>query len=177
MQALLGTLLIATVAVPVARAATVTRDCNDAVIGGMTVLVTGLALFDIATAPNSARRYNERHIAVAPRLDPWHRTVGVSVSFTFGTFGRRPPSPPVRSPKSPGTAFALSLGATAAPMAAGFALKNDAGAIAVLSGVVLGPSAGHFYAGQPGRALGTMALRGAGTTVALAALVGCFDFS
>ena len=170
MQALLGTLLIATVAVPVARAATVTRDCNDAVIGGMTVLVTGLALFDIATAPNSAHRYNERHFAVAPRLDPWQRTVGVSVSFTFGTFGRRPP-------KSPGTAFALSLGATAAPMAAGFALKNDAGAIAVLSGVVLGPRAGHFYAGQPGRALGTMALRGAGTTVALAALVGCFDFS
>jgi hypothetical protein len=172
MQGLFGALLIATVVVPVARAATVTRDCNDGLIGGLTIAVAGLAVFDIATAPESARRYNAQHFTITPQLDPVRRSYGLSVSWNFGR--RLHPPPPQ---KSPGRAFAYSLVSTTAPMALGFAIENEAGAVAVLSGVVLGPSVGHFYAGQEERALITLALRGAGTTVALAALVGCVDFS
>ena len=143
------------------------------------VAVTGLAVFDIATAPASARRYNERHVAVVPRLDPRHGRYGFVASWSFGRSRRTAPqpvravAPPTR--KSPRTAFLLSAASTTGPMLAGVALGNGTGAGLFLTGLIVGPSVGHFYAGAPGRGLGTAALRGAGTVAGLYSLVGCFS--
>jgi hypothetical protein len=57
-------------------------------------------------------------------------------------------------------------------MAAGVGLSNG---YVFLGGLVIGPSVGHFYAGQAGRGLATVALRGIGTVVGLRSLAGCFD--
>ena len=59
-------------------------------------------------------------------------------------------------------------------MAVGAAASGGGGWV-FIGGVVVGPSVGHWYAGQFGRGLGTAALRGLGTAVGIASLVGCFD--
>lgn len=92
--------------------------------------VAGLALFDIFSAGESASRYNEREGAAL---------------------------------KSPATATIVSVVGTAAPIGLGALLLNTGydgtGALLVASGVLLGPSAGHWYAGRPGRGAVTAALR------------------
>jgi hypothetical protein len=40
---------------------------------------------------------------------------------------------------------------------------------------VVGPSVGHFYAGQVARGLGTTGLRAAAAAVGISSLVGCFS--
>jgi hypothetical protein len=60
-------------------------------------------------------------------------------------------------------------------MFAGAATGSDAGWEVFLGGLIIGPSVGHFYAGQAGRGLATIALRGAGTALGLYSLVGCFS--
>src|SRR6266550_4057581 len=141
-----------------------TRDMQAQDCSGGTFLVsaTALAIYDIATAPASARRYNERHLAIVPQVDPWHGRYGFSASLSFGLSPRTPPPVPHSSPagarKSPGTAVALSLASTVAPMGAGLAAGNATGAWLFLGGLVIGPSVGHFYAGQVVRGVGTAAL-------------------
>jgi hypothetical protein len=64
--------------------------------------------------------------------------------------------------KSPGTALALSLMSTVVPIGAGIALmatESPAGLIPFLGGILVGPSIGHFYAGNTGRGLATAGLR------------------
>ena len=171
---------------PDAQATSLAQDCDGGRFLVSAVAVTGLVVFDIVTAPASARRYNQRHVVVAPFVDPRHHSYGFSASWSFGRstptrqqFVRSSPAgagDSVPSRKSPGGAFALSLGSTAIPMAVGVAAGGGGGGGWVfLGGVVVGPSVGHFYAGMVGRGLGTVALRGAGTAVGLYSLVSCFD--
>jgi hypothetical protein len=161
------------------------QNCNDGGLVLSSLAVTGLAVFDIATAPASARRYNEAAIVVAPYVNP-RGSLGVSVSW----FYRKPmpvaPRPMRRLPavirdstrahKSPGTAFALSFFSTGVPIAVGAGMGNGGGAGVFLGGVVVGPSVGHFYAGQVTRGLVTAGLRGAGTALFIKSLADClFD--
>jgi hypothetical protein len=164
------------------------QTCNDGAILISTFGVTGLAVFDIVTAPASARRYNQGPVAIAPYFNPRERSYGVSVTW----FYRRPvPLPMVRRPvrvlpavtgdtvrahKSPGAAFALSFFSTAIPVAAGAGFGGGGGAGVFLAGIVVGPSVGHFYAGQPVRGVVTAAVRGAGTLLFVSSIAEClFD--
>jgi hypothetical protein len=158
-----------------AGATSLTQDCSGGGFLVAAVVVAGSALYDIATAPASARRYNERHLAIVPVLDPRRGSYGLSVSLSFGRSSRAGVgafAAPGR--KSPSTAFVLSFASTAGPMLAGAATGTDAGWQVFLGGLVIGPSVGHLYAGQVGRGLGTIALRGAGTALGLYSIVGCF---
>ena len=165
--------------------ASVGAQCTDAGLIVPVIAVTGLAVFDIATAPASARRYNRGPVAVAPYVNPRDRSYGVSFSLSYGRsrpvlLGPVPrlrtwPADSVRRQKSPGVALGLSLGSTVVPMAAGAGLRNGGGAVVFLAGVIVGPSVGHLYAGQVWRGLGTMALRGAATAAWINTLVDCID--
>ena len=161
------------------------QNCNDGGLVVSSLVVTGLAVFDIATAPASARRYNEAPIVVAPYVSP-RGSLGVSVSWFY-----RKPMPVASRPmrrlpavirdstrahKSPGTAFALSFFSTGVPIAVGAGMGNGGGAGVFLGGVVVGPSVGHFYAGQVVRGVVTAGLRGAGTALFIKSLADClFD--
>jgi hypothetical protein len=162
------------------------QTCSGGGLLVSTIGVAGLAVFDIATAPASARRYNQGPVAIAPYMNPRDRSYGVSVTW----FYRRPvpavpravrvlpavPSDSLRAHKSPGAAFALSFFSTAAPMGVGAAMNNGGGAGVFLAGVVVGPSVGQFYAGRPVRGLATAALRGAGALWFVSAIADClFD--
>jgi hypothetical protein len=74
------------------------------------------------------------------------------------------PAPQPLQQKSEGTATMLSLGTTALGLAliAGAANDNHGDGMATLGLITLmvGPSAGHFYAGETGHAVGTSLLRG-----------------
>jgi hypothetical protein len=138
---------------------------------------------NIATAPASARRHNEAPIVFAPYVSPRGRSLGVSVSWFYQKpmpvpqrLVRRLPAvirDSTRAHKSPGTAFALSFFSTAVPVAVGAGMGNGGGAGVFLGGVVVGPSVGHFYAGQVTRGLVTAGLRGAGTALFINSLVNC----
>lgn len=169
-----------------AASALAAQTCNDGAILISTFGVAGLAVFDIATAPASARRYNRGPVAILPYVNPRGRSYGVSVSWSY----RRAP-PVLRRPlrvvpaaagdsgrahKSPGTAFALSFFSTALPVAAGAGAGGGGGAGVFLAGAIVGPSVGHFYAGQPVRGFVTAALRGAGTLLFISSIAEClFD--
>jgi hypothetical protein len=141
--------------------------------------VLGIGLFDIATASASARRYNERHLALNPLFDPKARRYGPALSFSVGRSIRspEPQSLDTRRPiglpqgaKSHKTATLWSLGATLIPSGIGLATAagggwNDnkttlaIGIAGMASGWLFGPSAGHWYAEQHGRAWTTTGLR------------------
>ncbi len=155
-------------------ATSLTQDCSGGTFLVAAAVVAGSALYDIATAPASARRYNRQHLTIVPVLDPRHGSYGLSVSLSFGRSSRAAGgvAAPVR--KSPTTAVILSLASTAGPTLGGVAIGNDAGAKLFLGGLIIGPSVGHLYAGQFARGLGTIALRGAGTALGLYSIVDCF---
>lgn len=146
------------------RAAT----CSEGAFLVSAVAVVGSAFIDIVTAPVSAVRYNRRRLAIAPRIDVPNRSYGLSLSWSFG----RAQSAPV---KSPGAAFALSFFSTGVPMLMAAPIEGEGEGWAFLTGLVVGPSVGHFYAAQHARALGTIVLRGVGSAVGIASIVGCFD--
>jgi hypothetical protein len=149
------------------------QDCSGASFLVAAVVVTGSGLYDIVTAPASARRYNRQHLAIAPLLDPRRGSYGLSVSWSFGRASRaRVPAAPAR--KSPTTAAVLSIVSTGAPVITGLALGNDTGARLFLGGLVVGPSVGHLYAEQLGRGVGTIALRGVATAWGLWSILPCF---
>jgi hypothetical protein len=161
------------------------QSCSEAGLIGSTVTVLGLAVFDIATAPASARLANQASVTIAPYVNPHERAYGVSVSWAFRKSMPAPPpvrrlpaavSDSARVPKSPGAAFVLSFISTAGPMAAGAGVGSAAGAGVFLAGVVVGPSVGHFYAGRVGRGLATAGVRAAGVGWFVASIAGCaFD--
>ena len=162
-----------------AYATSVTQDCSGTTFLVSSVAVGGLAIFDIATAPASARRYNREHLAIVPVVDPVRRSYGLSVSVPVGPSRRtaapvvRTQSPPAR--KSPTGAFFLSFGSTAVPMLGGVAIGNTGGGYVFLGGLVVGPSVGQLYAGRTGRGLATAVLRGVGTVVGISSIIDCFD--
>lgn len=67
----------------------------------------------------------------------------------------------VELPKSEGTAQLLSFGSTAIPLMITYIVKDRQGTwVGVPLGLVIGPSIGHFYAGQTGRVLKGILIRG-----------------
>jgi hypothetical protein len=68
----------------------------------------------------------------------------------------------------------MSVSTTLVPVGLGYVIAQQSNAIGgglAFTGVVLGPSAGHWYAGRPGRGLATAALRlGTGLLAAAGAL-------
>jgi len=155
-----------------AGATTLAQTCSEGLFFVSAAVVTASAIYDIASAPASARHYNRAHLSIAPLVDPGNRSYGFSASWSFGR------SSHVASRKSPSTAFLLSFASTTAPMLTGYGVGqagSDAGGYVFLGGLVIGPSVGHFYVGEVGRGLATIALRGAGTVVGLYAIAPCFD--
>jgi hypothetical protein len=106
---------------------------------------------------------------------PAARSAAAALLIMVAASPALPAQAPLSAPgmKSPSTAFLLSLGATAVPI---IMLRNDQGSSAGLFvfAVLAGPALGHFYAGQPGRAVAGVAIR-AGILVltAAAAQGGC----
>ena len=170
----LGGWLLLAGAVPVRGMA---QDCSGTTFLLSAAVVTSLAVWDIASTPRSVRRYNERHVTVAPAVDVRQHRYGVSLVVPLGR-RRAPPVAERRAaagPKSATTGVLLGVGATGVPIGTGLLMGADAGAWVFLSGIVVGPSVGQFYAGQTARAAGTIALRAAGSAVGISSLVGCFS--
>ncbi len=149
---------------------------QDVGIAGLSAIgLAGLVLFDIATAPVSAVRYNEKQAQLSPTMNLRDGSLGLAMRFSFNR--ARPLragyvngyTPPVLSytrqakRKSPFGAMMLSLGATAAPLVLGaeFGVNEDLGAFLLINtvSVVFGPSVGHWYAEQHGRGELTAGLR------------------
>ncbi len=132
-----------------------------------------LFIYDIVSAPHSAKRYNESHASMLRFIR--HKQYALSNDNLFGepVFSRAALIKSNRKPivytvikqkekreKSPGVAFLWSLGATAIPPLLGGALTDGTlEGILIVSGITLGPSAGHFYAKRYSRGLLTSALR------------------
>lgn len=117
------------------------------VAAGVGVLAVGV--FDIATASESARRYNDRAVALKPVFDPVARRYGLGFSFSVGKSADRrvigsselrserrggPPGvhglrrrAPPRGVKSPASATLWSLGATLIPSGLGLAIGGGGG--------------------------------------------------
>lgn len=131
-----------------------------------------LFIYDIVSAPHSAKRYNESHANILRFIQ--HKQYALSNDNLFGkpVFSRaaliksniKPivytVRPKEKHEKSPGVAFLWSLGATAIPPLLGGALADGTleGTL-IVSGITIGPSAGHFYAKRYSRGLLTSALR------------------
>ncbi len=97
-------------------------------IGGASF--TGMVIYDIATAPASARWYNERH--------PEHSRKSPQNALLLSVAS---------------TAVPFVIGAVT------YERTLSAGDELAFAGLVLGPSVGHWYAGRPRRALKTAGLR------------------
>ncbi len=85
--------------------------------------------------------------------------------------------------KSYAAAYAWMLGATAIPIYAGSYMLSSShheqgeeiGAALILGGILIGPSAGQYYAGAPGPATGALVLRLAGGGLVLIGLIKAFS--
>ena len=154
------------------------QDCSGTTFFVSAAVVTSLAVWDIASTPRSVRRYNERHVTVAPAVNVREHRYGVSLVVPLGR-RRAPPVAERRAaaagPRSAATGVLLGIGATGVPIGTGLLMGADAGGWVFLSGVVVGPSVGQVYAGQTARAAGTIALRAAGSAVGISSLLGCFS--
>lgn len=135
-----------------------------------------LFIYDILSAPQSAKRYNESHASLLRYIQPKQYTLSNDNLFGEPVFSRAILIKSNRQPvvytlkqhkkreKSPGLAFLWSLGATIIPVGAGIQILSDSeentlGTILFVSGATLGPSAGHFYAKRYSKGLLTSALR------------------
>jgi ABC-type sugar transport system permease subunit len=107
-----------------------------------------------------ARPFRGRAVVFLAVFLPWAYPASVSVIGWYWTL-----SPPIT------TAYSVFMGSLK------YAVDNalGTGAWVFLSGEVVGPSVGQFYAGQTARAAGTIALRAAGSAVGISSLVGCFN--
>lgn len=181
MLRVLGVSILLSLAVA-ARGAGVTRssrNCSEALFIVSGGVVVGSLIYDIASAPASARRYNRTHLSIAPLVDPRHRSYGLTASWSFGRSSRLASRPPaVPATKSPSTAFVLSFASTVVPIGGGAVMANaniDAGWALIFGGGIIGPSVGHFYVGESGRGLATAAIRAGGTVIGLLSIAPCFD--
>ncbi len=159
--------------------------CSAAGFYAGAITVVGSGLFDIFSAPATARRYNRR-LALTPAVNPANRSLGLRLSWQLGKSVQPAPSlhrsaplpawqqpvPRTRSPKSPELAMALSLFATAVPVAIGLSTEDG---WMFLAGEVVGPSVGQMYAQRSDFGLGTAGLRALGSWVGLVSIIGCFD--
>lgn len=157
---------------------------GEPMVFGAAIAFAGLVVYDIVTAPSSARRYNESRLGMAPLIDTREKSVGLSVSLALGWTERTRRGPlhrptieqAVEGRKSPVAALLWSLGATAIPMLAGVMSvesgREQTGAWLIYAGLALGPSAGHWYAERTVRGFRTAGLRIAISAVA-AYFAGC----
>lgn len=142
-----------------------------------TLAFVGLIVYDIATAPSSARHYNEGLNGMFPLIED-RKYVGSTVR-TFGQpeFSRAAlvknnsqsifckPKESNKKEKSPTTAFLWSVGATVIPSAVGVGIVASRSWdfttywVMISSALVFGPSAGHFYSGKVDRGVLTSVLR------------------
>ncbi len=145
-----------------------------------TVAFAALLVYDIATAPSSATRYNEGLIGMYPLIE--NRKYVESTVKTFGQarFSRSALIKDFLQPifyhsnqlkkkeKSPTTALYWSLAATVIPTAIGISFLTSeseqhsigvSGVLLTTAGALIGPSAGHFYSKRVGRGLLTVVLR------------------
>lgn len=162
----------------VVGATRVTQNCSEALFFVSGGVVAASLIYDIASAPASARRYNQAHLSIAPVVDPRHGSFGLTASWSFGRSSRLA-SRYVAAPatKSPSTAFVLSFASTVVPIGVGAVMADrniDAGWVLIFGGGIIGPSVGHFYVGESGRGLGTAALRAGGTLLGLLSIAPCF---
>lgn len=145
-----------------------------------------LVLVDIFFAPDAATRYNRSASLYLPGLRERKLDYDQRVDFGQPEFTRNAltdeaeksfvsvPPQKYAARKSPGAAFLWSLGATIIPLAVGSQLARNydsstsesVGTALVSLGLLVGPSAGHFYAGRP--------VRGILTTIGRVALAGLF---
>lgn len=158
-----------------AGATSLAQECSEGIFIAAGAVVVGSAIYDVASAPASARRYNQKHLSIRPFLDPRRGSYGFSARLSIGRSSHLARQSAEPTPKSPSTAFWLGFTTTTAPMLAGAAVQDQAGAVLILSGLVIGPSTGHLYAGQVGRALGPLAIRAGATVLGLYAIAPCFD--
>lgn len=97
--------------------------------------------------------YGIRLIAAALLvLTPW------GTSAVAQNLGLAPQSILPATHKSPGTAFLLSLSATAIPLLIANSVDGTAEAFTMVA-IFTGPAAGHFYAGKPRRAMVGLGIR------------------
>ena len=154
--------------------------------------ILGTGAYDILTARSSVRRYNEQALSLAPWFDLDEQRYGLSLSLAVG--GPSAPAQPgaasslqtglsTQNAKSPGAGTLWSLGATLVPAGIGIVTATAGGwndnhttlgiAIAAIgSGLLFGPSAGHWYAERNGRAWTTTGLRAGLLVLGLVALSG-----
>jgi hypothetical protein len=173
--------LLLALAVTTADPSAAERGCNDGAALVSAGVLVGSGLIDIFTAPGSARRSNRINVGFSPGHNADGVRYHVALSWSPGKpresllldEQRLPSRPAPPAPKSPGRAFALSGLSTVVPMVLGPAMRNGAGALLFASGLVVGPSVGHFYAGQSERGLLTAALRGAASALFVASV--CWD--
>lgn len=138
-----------------------------------------LTIFDIFSAPIAVRKYNEGLVTISPPLRRGRKAEESGVMFGQPFFSRtalvrnaQPAISPVSQErrtvgsarkKSEVAALFLSLGATAIPLYIGVKLSDaNNGTMAelfIVSGLIVGPSVGHFYAGQSTRGVVTSLLR------------------
>ena len=149
------------------------NGCPESLNGVARASLAGLGvliIYDILSAPSSAKRYNKSLASMFPLIKD--RQYGLSKDNLFGepVFSRAALIKSNRQPvvytlkqnekreKSPGVAFLWSLGATAIPF---LILEPNSNFALILmgSGITVGPSAGHFYAKRYSRGLLTSALR------------------
>ena len=153
------------------------NGCPESLNGVARASLAGLGvliIYDILSAPSSAKRYNKSLASMFPLIKD--RQYGLSKDNLFGepVFSRAALIKSNRQPvvytlkqnekreKSPGVAFLWSLGATAIPFLIQGALPETNSNLALIlmgSGITVGPSAGHFYAKRYSRGLLTSALR------------------
>ena len=145
-------------------------------IGAISIIT--LEIFDIATAPMSAHRYNENLMGLKSieylnnqsYSEPTFSSPGQPIYSIVLSNNRFIPSIDNTSivnddeqQKSPSSALLLSLSATLIPFTVGV-LSADQGEgagsfLLITSGLLLGPSAGHWYAKQKTRGWITVGIR------------------
>ncbi|MCH9015831.1 MAG: hypothetical protein IH877_09130 [Gemmatimonadetes bacterium] len=155
--------------------------CGGLVAGALAF--SGLVVYDIATAPASARWYNSNRLAMSPIINPREHAYGVAFSVPLGSTPPRVASTfssnrQAAGAKSEGRALLWSLGATIGPMIPGllFAQSNQnhgAAAALIIGGLLFGPSAGHWYAERWGRGFASVGARLGVSAVGIALASDC----
>lgn len=140
------------------------------VLYASTLGLSGTALLDIFTAPVSAARYNKKHGHLSPAMTLRDGSLRLATRFSFNR--ARPigagfvlGNTPSEKRKSGIGAFLLSASATVGPMLLGAVVGESrngevVGILLFTGGLVVGPSVGHWYAGQTIRGWVTVGLRG-----------------
>jgi hypothetical protein len=113
----------------------------------------GSTIRDVVTAPSSAGKTNREALSLWAAVNPVNRSLGIGISVPLGSA----PLPRAER-RDPTIALAYSLVGALVPAAAATAARDVEGDMRVLvalpigAAAIVGPSAGHWYAGQGGRA-------------------------